>query len=85
MSDARRIGAEALGSALLTGTVVGSGVLASRLSAGNDSVDQRNCHQCYHPQHDQVLPDPEVVHSRIQSWKTLDDEGRCYLDQSLVR
>lgn len=38
MIDARRIGAEALGSALLTGTVVGSGVLASRLSAGNDSV-----------------------------------------------
>ncbi len=38
MSDARRIGAEALGSALLTGTVVGSGVLASRLAAGNDAV-----------------------------------------------
>lgn len=35
---ARRLGAEALGSLILTGVVVGSGILASRLSAGNDGV-----------------------------------------------
>lgn len=35
---ARRLAAEALGAALLTGTVVGSGILASRMSAGNDAV-----------------------------------------------
>jgi len=34
----RRLSAEALGSMLLTGTVVGSGILASRLAAGNDAV-----------------------------------------------
>jgi len=34
----RRLAAEALGSIILTGTVVGSGILASRLSAGNDAV-----------------------------------------------
>lgn len=34
----RRLAAEALGSALLTGTVVGSGILASRMAAGNDAV-----------------------------------------------
>lgn len=34
----RRLAAEALGSALLTGTVVGSGVLAARMAAGNDAV-----------------------------------------------
>jgi glycerol uptake facilitator-like aquaporin len=32
------LAAEALGSVLLTGTVVGSGILASRMSAGNDAV-----------------------------------------------
>lgn len=37
-SLARRVFAEALGSLLLSGTVIGSGVLASRLSAGNDAV-----------------------------------------------
>jgi len=35
---ARRLAAEALGSALLTGVVIGSGILASRLSGGNDGV-----------------------------------------------
>lgn len=34
----RRLAAEALGSILLTGTVIGSGILASRLSGGNDAV-----------------------------------------------
>lgn len=34
----RRLAAEALGSLLLTGTVVGSGILAVRLAAGNDAV-----------------------------------------------
>lgn len=34
----RRLTAEALGSIILTGTVIGSGILASRLSAGNDAV-----------------------------------------------
>jgi glycerol uptake facilitator-like aquaporin len=34
----RRLFAEALGSVLLTGTVIGSGILASRLSPGNDAV-----------------------------------------------
>ena len=34
----RRAAAELLGSILLTGTVVGSGILASRLSLGNDAV-----------------------------------------------
>lgn len=34
----RRLFAEALGSALLTGVVVGSGILAAQLSAGNDAV-----------------------------------------------
>lgn len=34
----RRLTAEALGSALLTGVVIGSGILASRLSGGNDAV-----------------------------------------------
>jgi glycerol uptake facilitator-like aquaporin len=34
----RRLAAEFLGSLLLAGVVIGSGVLASRLSAGNDAV-----------------------------------------------
>lgn len=34
----RRLFAEALGSALLTGVVIGSGILAVQLSAGNDAV-----------------------------------------------
>ncbi|MFZ2031086.1 MAG: MIP/aquaporin family protein [Vitreimonas sp.] len=34
----RRLLAEALGSLILTGTVVGSGILAARLAAGNDAV-----------------------------------------------
>jgi glycerol uptake facilitator-like aquaporin len=34
----RRLLAEALGSALLTGTVIGSGILAVRLAGGNDAV-----------------------------------------------
>ena len=34
----RRVTAEALGSVMLTATVIGSGILASRLSAGNDAV-----------------------------------------------
>jgi glycerol uptake facilitator-like aquaporin len=34
----RRFTAEALGSIILTGTVIGSGILASRLSVGNDAV-----------------------------------------------
>jgi glycerol uptake facilitator-like aquaporin len=34
----RRLGAEATGSLLLAGTVVGSGILASRLADGNDAV-----------------------------------------------
>lgn len=34
----RRLFAETLGSILLTGTVVGSGILASRLADGNDAV-----------------------------------------------
>lgn len=34
----RRLFAELLGSLLLSGTVIGSGVLAARLSAGNDAV-----------------------------------------------
>ncbi len=37
-SSARRIAAEWLGSLLLAGTVVGSGILASRLADGNDAV-----------------------------------------------
>lgn len=35
---ARKLGAEFLGSLMLTGTVVGSGVLAARLADGNDAV-----------------------------------------------
>ncbi|MBL8552240.1 MAG: aquaporin [Hyphomonadaceae bacterium] len=35
---ARRAAAEALGAALLAGVVIGSGVLAERLSAGNDAI-----------------------------------------------
>lgn len=39
MSDLKRaIAAEALGSLLLSGVVIGSGIMASRLSAGNDGV-----------------------------------------------
>lgn len=38
MTLARRLTAEALGSALLTGTVIGSGILAARLAAGNDAI-----------------------------------------------
>ncbi|MDP3491879.1 MAG: MIP/aquaporin family protein [Hyphomonadaceae bacterium] len=34
----RKVGAELLGSILLTGTVIGSGILASRMAAGNDAV-----------------------------------------------
>lgn len=34
----RRLCAEALGSAMLTGTVIGSGILAARLAGGNDAV-----------------------------------------------
>jgi glycerol uptake facilitator-like aquaporin len=34
----RRLLAEALGSLLLAGTVIGSGIMASRLAAGNDAV-----------------------------------------------
>jgi glycerol uptake facilitator-like aquaporin len=34
----RRVAAELLGSILLTGTVIGSGILASRLAGGNDAV-----------------------------------------------
>jgi glycerol uptake facilitator-like aquaporin len=38
MSLARRLLAEALGTALLTATVVGSGIMAERLADGNDAV-----------------------------------------------
>ncbi|MEO0466337.1 MAG: MIP/aquaporin family protein [Pseudomonadota bacterium] len=38
MDQGRRLFAEFLGSLLLTGTVVGSGILAANLSAGNDGV-----------------------------------------------
>jgi len=38
VSLARKLFAEALGSALLAGTVIGSGVLAQRLAGGNDAV-----------------------------------------------
>lgn len=34
----RRLTAEVLGSVILTGTVIGSGILASRLAGGNDAV-----------------------------------------------
>lgn len=34
----RKLAAEALGSVLLTGAVIGSGILASRMAAGNDAV-----------------------------------------------
>lgn len=34
----RRLSAETVGSVILTGTVVGSGILASRMAAGNDAV-----------------------------------------------
>ncbi len=34
----RRLLAEALGSVMLTGTVIGSGILAARLAGGNDAV-----------------------------------------------
>lgn len=34
----RRLAAEAVGSIMLTGTVVGSGILASRLAGGNDAI-----------------------------------------------
>lgn len=34
----RRVGAEILGSLILTGTVIGSGVMAVRLAGGNDAV-----------------------------------------------
>jgi glycerol uptake facilitator-like aquaporin len=34
----RRVGAEAIGSALLSATVIGSGILAGALSSGNDGV-----------------------------------------------
>ena len=34
----RRLGAEALGAAMLAGTVIGSGILAVRLAGGNDAV-----------------------------------------------
>jgi glycerol uptake facilitator-like aquaporin len=38
VSLARKLFSEALGSALLAGTVIGSGVLAQRLAGGNDAV-----------------------------------------------
>ena len=38
ISLSRQATAELLGSVLLTGTVIGSGILASRLAAGNDAV-----------------------------------------------
>jgi glycerol uptake facilitator-like aquaporin len=38
MTLGRRLAAELLGSLLLTGTVIGSGILASRLADGNDAV-----------------------------------------------
>jgi glycerol uptake facilitator-like aquaporin len=34
----RRLAAEGLGTALLTATVVGSGVMAQRLAQGNDAI-----------------------------------------------
>ena len=34
----KRLAAEALGSLILSGTVIGSGILASRLSGGNDAI-----------------------------------------------
>lgn len=37
-SFARSVAAEGLGAALLTGTVIGSGILASRLASGNDAL-----------------------------------------------
>ncbi len=37
-SLARRLFAEALGSLILTGVVVGSGILAARMSSGNDAI-----------------------------------------------
>ena len=37
-SFGRRLLAETLGSAMLTGTVIGSGILAARLAGGNDAV-----------------------------------------------
>jgi glycerol uptake facilitator-like aquaporin len=38
MSYLRKLTAEALGSAMLAGTVIGSGVLAQKLAGGNDAV-----------------------------------------------
>lgn len=38
MSLSRRLAAETLGSALLLATVVGSGIMAERLSGGNDAI-----------------------------------------------
>ena len=38
MSPARKLAAEFIGSAVLAGVVIGSGILASRLAAGNDAV-----------------------------------------------
>jgi glycerol uptake facilitator-like aquaporin len=37
-SFGQRLGAEALGTALLVGTVVGSGIMAERLAGGNDAL-----------------------------------------------
>jgi glycerol uptake facilitator-like aquaporin len=38
MTNARKLAAEAIGTALLLATVVGSGIMAQQLSAGNDAV-----------------------------------------------
>lgn len=38
MTAARKIFAEFIGSAMLTGVVIGSGILASRMAGGNDAV-----------------------------------------------
>ena len=41
----RQVAAELLGSILLTGTVIGSGILASRLAGGNDALAQQAVEQ----------------------------------------
>src|SRR6202140_3923521 len=38
MNHARRLGAEALGTALLLATIIGSGIMAQRLAGGNAAI-----------------------------------------------
>ena len=46
-SLSRRLAAEALGTMLLVATVVGSGIMADKLSGGNVALTSLNTNACY--------------------------------------